>query len=31
LYIPSGEFITVTDVIGSTMIVEPLGDLTSEE
>ena len=31
LYIPSGEFITVIDVIGSTMIVKPLEDLTSEE
>ena len=31
LYIPSGEFITVIDVIGSTMIVEPLEDLSSEE
>ena len=31
LHIPSGEFITVTDVIGSTMIVKPLEDLSSEE
>jgi membrane protein implicated in regulation of membrane protease activity len=31
LYIPTGEFITVIDVIGSTMIVKPLEDLSSEE
>lgn len=31
LLIPSGEFIKVVDRIGSTMIVIPLGDATSEE
>ena len=31
MHLPSGEFIKVVDIIGSTMIVVPLGDLSSEE
>ena len=31
MLIPSGEFIRVVDIIGSTMIVAPLEDASSEE
>ena len=31
MHLPSGEFIKVVDIIGSTMIVVPLDDLSSEE
>tara|TARA_B100000575_G_scaffold101244_1_gene80718 strand:- start:1543 stop:2193 length:651 start_codon:yes stop_codon:yes gene_type:complete len=31
MLIPSGEFIKVVDIIGSTMIVAPLDDISSEE
>ena len=31
LHLASGEFIKVVDIIGSTMIVAPLEDLSSEE